>query len=147
MTNNNLNLYNVIFYRKGKEYYFIYQNKEYEVNSIHMDKLKQLLKLPFIVKFYALSKAQIQRTIRDLIDDEIDFKIYKINKENSKVLEYAASFFEKKKTIDVYKVSNINMLYGRFNNVNPYMLTTSPACASLTLTFLQPAACNLFRPQ
>ena len=124
MTNKNLNLYNVIFYRKGKNHFFLYNNTEYEVNKISMNKLKQSLKLPFIVKFYALSKAQIQRTIRDLIDEGTDFKIYKVNKEDNKVLEYAASFFENKKTIDVYKVPNLNTLYGRSNDINPYMLTT-----------------------
>ena len=123
MNKNLLNLYDVIFYRKGKSYYFIYNNNEFEVNGIHMNNLRLLLKLPFIVKFCGLSKAQIERTITNLIDDGTDFKLYKIKKENSKVLEYAASFYEKKNIVEVYRIPNERVLYGRTYKSNPYMLT------------------------
>lgn len=124
MNNKVLENYDVIFYRKGKNYYFIYKNNEFEVNSENMDKLNSLLKLPFIVKFYGLSKAQVGRTIRDLISEEVDFKLYKIRKENSKVKEYAASFYENKNTlIEVYKAPNKQVLVSRVSKSNPYMLT------------------------
>ena len=57
MNNNVIESYDVIFYRKGKSYYFIYKNNEFEVNSENMEKLSSLLKSPYIIKFYGLSKA------------------------------------------------------------------------------------------
>lgn len=118
-----LNLYDVIFYRKEKNYYFTYSGYEYEVNNSNLNRLKSLLNLPFIIKFYGISKVQVQRTIKCLLDDAIDYKFYKINKNNSNTLEYVASFFEKKITIDAYKVPNSQVLYGRVNKSNPYLLT------------------------
>ena len=124
MYNKVLENYDVIFYRKGKDHYFIYNNNEFEVNQENIDKLSSLLKLPYIVKFYGLSKGQIGRTIRDLLNTEVDFKLYRVKKDNSKVKEYAASFYENKNTlVEVYKVPNSQVLLSRTSKTNPYMLT------------------------
>ena len=124
MNNNVIESYDVIFYRKGKSYYFIYKNNEFEVNSENMEKLSSLLKSPYIIKFYGLSKAQIGRTIRSLLKDQDDFKLYRVKKENSRVKEYAASFYENKNTlVEVYKVPNKQVLVSRASKTNPYMLT------------------------
>ena len=124
MNNKVLENYDVIFYRKGKSYYFIYKNHEYAVNSENIDKLNSLLKLPFIVKFYGLSKAQMSRTIRDLLSDKVEFKLYRVKKENSNIKEYAVSFYENKNTlVEVYKVPNKQVLVSRASKTNPYILT------------------------
>lgn len=115
--------YDVIFYRKGKKYFFKYEGLEYEVNNINMNSLNLVLKLPYIIKFYGLSRAQIGRTLSNILDESMDFKLYKIKKEGSRVLEYVVQLFEKKNIIDTYMIPTNNAIYGRTNKINPYMLT------------------------
>ena len=42
---------------------------------------------------------------------------------NDNVPRFEAIFFEKKRIIDVYQMPNLNCLYGRCKNCNPYILT------------------------
>ena len=101
----------------------MYEGLEHEVNKITMDNLNSVLKLPYIIKFYGLSKAQVGRTLKDILDKNTDFKLYKIQKEGSNVLEYVMQVFEKKNVIDAYMIPSTNVIYGRTNKINPYMLT------------------------
>ena len=115
--------YDVIFYRKGKKYFFKYEGNEYKANNININNLNLVLKLPYIIKFYGLSRAQIGRILTSILDENMNFKLYKIKKEGSGVLEYVMHLYEKKNIIDAYMVPTNNAIYGRTNKINPYMLT------------------------
>ena len=48
MEKRNLDSYDIIFYRKGKKYFFKYEGNEYEANNININNLNLVLKLPYI---------------------------------------------------------------------------------------------------
>ena len=95
---NNLSKYDdVSFYREGKTYYFHYNGRNFEVNIININKLKEQLKLPYNVMFYGMSRAQIGKVIGCLLDDTTSYRIYKASNFGSNVLQYNVIFFQKKK--------------------------------------------------
>lgn len=113
----------VLFFRSGKSYYYTFNGKTYEVNAITVNKLKEILSVPFKVQFSGLSRAQIGRVIGDLLDSTIDVKIKMINDKTNNILKFEASFIRQKKYIDTYKVPNVSSLYSRTTNCNPYLYT------------------------
>lgn len=126
MTNNDLEKINtkVLFYRKGKKYYFKFNNKIYECNRITINKLKEQLILPYKVEFFGMSRAQFGRVLSNLLDNTTDVKFQKEKNEKDNILRFQAVFFEKKRMIEVYKMPNLSCLYGRSENCNPYILTS-----------------------
>lgn len=113
----------VLFFRSGKSYYYTFNGKAYEVNAITVNKLKEVLSVPFKVQFSGLSIAQIGRVIGDLLDSTIDVKIKMINDKTNNMLKFEALFIRQKKYIDTYKVPNVSSLYSRTTNCNPYLYT------------------------
>lgn len=113
----------VLFFRSGKSYYYTFNGKTYEVNAITVNKLKEILSVPFKVQFSGLSRAQIGRVIGDLLDSTIDVKIKMINDKTNNMLKFEALFIRQKKYIDTYKVLNVSSLYSRTTNCNPYLYT------------------------
>lgn len=113
----------VLFLRSGKSYYYTFNGKTYEVNAITVNKLKEVLSVPFKVQFSGLSRAQIGRVIGDLLDSTIDVKIKMINDKTNNMLKFEALFIRQKKYIDTYKVPNVSSLYSRTTNCNPYLYT------------------------
>lgn len=114
----------VLFYRKGKNYYFKFNNKKYECSSTNINKLKEQLLLPYKISFYGMSRSQLGRVLSNLLDNTIDVKFQRERNENDNILRFEAIFFEKKRVIEVYKMSNSSCLYGRSKNCNPYILTS-----------------------
>lgn len=114
----------VLFYRESKNYYFKFNNKKYECNSININKLKEQLLLPYKISFYGMSRAQLGRVLSNLLDNTTDVKFQREKNEKDNILRFEAIFFEKKKIIEVYKMSNSSCLYGRSKNCNPYILTS-----------------------
>lgn len=114
----------VLFFRKGKSYYYNFNGKTCEVNAITINKLKENLSIPFKVQFSGLSKAQTGRIIVALLDNTMDVKIKKINTETSNLLKFEATFIRQKKYVEVYKVPNVSSLYSRTTNCNPFLYTT-----------------------
>ena len=114
----------VLFYRKGKKYYYVFDDIIYEVNNITINKLKDVIKLPYKIEFSGMSISQVQKVISNMLDDLVDVEFKKIQKASNNILRYEAIFYEKQRVVDVYKVSNASCLYGRYNNPNPYILTT-----------------------
>ena len=49
---------------------------------------------------------------------------YEEKNEKDNILRFEAIFSEKKRVIEVYKMSNSSCLYGRSKNCNPYILTS-----------------------
>ena len=82
--NNDLNTcelgISVIFFRRGKSYYYTYKGKTYEINKISINKLKEKLTVPFKVRFLALSRAQIEKIIYSFLDKDTDVVYDKIIK-------------------------------------------------------------------
>lgn len=113
----------VLFFRSGKSYYYTFNGKTYEVNAITVNKLKEILSVPFKVQFSGLSRSQIGKVIGDLLDSTIDVKIKKINDETNNILKFEALFIRQKKYIETYKVPNVSSLYSRTINCNPYLYT------------------------
>lgn len=121
MKDNNENI-SVVFFRQGKSYYFKYNDEACEeIKSYTLNKLREHLNIPFKVKFIGMSKAQVGRVIRTLLDNTTDVSIKKINSEKDNLLRYEANFFHSKKTIGVYKVPNESCLYGKTFNCNPFL--------------------------
>lgn len=114
----------VIFYREGKEYYFRFNNNKYECNCITINKLKERLVLPYKIVFYGMSRAQLGRVLANLLDNTTDVEFQRKKSENDNALRFEAIFYEKKKTIEAYKMSNSSCLYGRSKDCNPYILTS-----------------------
>lgn len=113
----------VLFFKKGKSIYFLFNNKEYEYNNITINKFKKKLTLPYKISFYGLSKAQFSKILSTLLNNTTDVIYQKIDNKKDNILKFEAIFFQIKKPIDVYKMTNISYLYGRRNNYNPYILT------------------------
>ncbi len=86
----------VRFYRRGKKYYFLFNDKEYECNSTSISELKQHLILPCKIKVLGMSRAQLGRILSSLLNTAMTVKIKKISRKNS-VLEFEALFLDKKK--------------------------------------------------
>ena len=114
----------VLFYREGINYYFKFNNKNYECNSISINKLKEQLILPYKISFYGMSRAQLGKVLSKLLDNTTDVNFQRVIKGKDNILRFEVIFFEKKKIIDAYKMSNLSCLYGRANNCNPYILTS-----------------------
>ncbi len=113
----------VLFFRSGKSYYYNFNGKTCELNTITINKLKEKLSVPFKVQFSGLSRAQIGKVIGDLLDNTIDVKIKKINAKTNSLLKFEALFIRQKKYIETYKVPNLSSLYSRTTNCNPYLYT------------------------
>ena len=114
----------VLFYREGINYYIKFNNKNYECNSISINKLKEQLILPYKISFYGMSRAQLGKVLSKLLDNTTDVNFQRVIKGKDNILRFEVIFFEKKKIIDAYKMSNLSCLYGRANNCNPYILTS-----------------------
>ena len=112
----------LVFFRSGKSYYFKLNNKTFPVNNITIDSLKANVLLPYSVNFYGCSKAVMERILTDLKDKNIDIDVYKVHNDKNNVLKFKAYLYEKKNTIDAYKIPYVNCLYGRVYEVNPYIL-------------------------
>lgn len=113
----------VTIFRNGKSYYYQFNDKQYEINAITINKLKERLDIPFKVGFYALSRAQIGKIIGMLLDKTLEVQLKQINNQSDNILRYEASFQYQKKYIDAYKVPNISSLYSRVSNCNPFLYT------------------------
>lgn len=122
-TNLDVNNDSVLFYRYGKEYYFKYNGNVFSVSRVTIDKLKQKLSLPFKVTFSGLSRSQIGRIIKDLLQESMNVELIKIMKPESNILLHEARFMKKKQIVPVFKVPNERALYTRVNNNNPYVYT------------------------
>lgn len=114
----------VLFYREGKNYYFKFNNKKHECNSMTINKLKEQLLLPYKISFYGMSRAQLGRVLSNLLDNNAAVKFQREKNEKDNILRFEAIFFEKKRVIEVYKLSNSSYLYGKSKNCNPYILTS-----------------------
>lgn len=106
----------IIFYRNGKTYYYVYDNKEYFVNEISINKLKEKLKLPFTIIFEGMSISQVQKVCGKLNFSNVQYSFQTVNN------GYKVYFFERKKFIDSYLMSSKTCLYGRNPNCKPYIL-------------------------
>lgn len=95
----------------------------YEINAITINKLKEKLNEPFKVQFYAMSRAQIEKVVADLLDNTMDVTIKKINNEKDNILRFEATFTQQKRYVEVYKVPNVSSLYSRTTNCNPFLYT------------------------
>lgn len=113
----------VLFFRSGKSYYYNFNGYTHEVNAITINKLKEKLILPFNVLFSGLSRAQIGRIIGSLLDNTTNVEIKKINDKKNNILRFEAIFTRQRKFIETYKIPNINSLYGRTKNCNPFLYT------------------------
>lgn len=127
--NNEYDVSPVLFFRNGKSYYYNFNGKTHEVNSITINKLKETLSVPFKVQFSGLSKVQMRSIIRDLLDRDlldsaIEVKMKKINTETNNLLTFEALFIRQKKYIEAYKVPNVSSLYSRKTNCNPFLYTS-----------------------
>ena len=114
----------VLFYREGKNYYFKFNNKKYECNSMTINKLKEQLLLPYKISFHGMSRVQIGRVLSNLLDNTTDIKIQREKNEKDNITRFEVIFFEKNRIIEVYKMSNSSCLYGRSKKCNPYILTS-----------------------
>jgi len=114
----------VLFYREGKNYYFKFNNKKYECNSMTINKLKEQLLLPYKISFHGMSRAQFEKVLLDLLDNNTDFNFQISKNKIDNILKFDAVLFEKKRIIEAYKVSNSSCLYGRSKICNPYILTS-----------------------
>ena len=59
----------VLFFRKGKNYYYKYGEKISKVDAWTINLLKESLTLPYNVEFIGYSRAQIGRIISYLYED------------------------------------------------------------------------------
>lgn len=96
MNNKSKLLLTILFFRKGKSYYYKYNGKIYKLNMININNLKENLITPYKIVFYAMSKAQIGRVIVDLLDESTDVKLKRINSEKENFIKYEAIFSQEK---------------------------------------------------
>lgn len=122
--NNEYNISSVLFFRDRKSYYYNFNGKIHEINSITINKLKENLSVPFKVEFSDLSRAQIERIIGELLDSTIDVKIKKTYDKTNNLLKFEALFIRQKKYIETYKVPNVSSLYSRKSDCNPFLYTS-----------------------
>lgn len=121
---NEYDISSVLFFRDRKSYYYNFNGKIHEINSITINKLKENLSVPFKVQFSDLSRAQIERIIGELLDSTIDVKIKKIYDKTNNLLKFEALFIRQKKYIETYKVPNVSSLYSRKSDCNPFLYTS-----------------------
>ena len=106
----------IVFYRNGKNYYYVYDGKEYFINEISINKLKEKLKLPFTFLFEGMSIAQVQKVCGRFQYDNVQYSFQTVNN------GYKVYFFEKKRFVDVYLMNSKTCLFGRNSNCKPYIL-------------------------
>lgn len=107
----------VYFFRNGKRYYYIFENKEYEISEVSLNKLKEKIKLPFVAKFNLLSVSQVQKICGRLKFDNVQYS-FQSNDGNFEV-----HFFEKKHFVDAYCIVSKSCMCGRNPNCKAYILT------------------------
>lgn len=106
----------LLFFRKGKSYYYIFDNQQYLCNSQNIRNLKEKLILPSKIVFKGLSRAQVGRVIGSLLDNSTDFVFSKVNKDSDNIL---------KLEVIIYQVSKINELNNQLNqqdNINKILI-------------------------
>jgi len=108
----------VLFFRKGKSYYYKYEGNVTEVDAWTINLLKESLTLPYKVEFVACSRAEIDRIVSDLYDAGVEVSDTTPNH----ALNYIVTFSEKKNTIIAIRIPYISNFYGRTNNINPYTI-------------------------
>lgn len=106
----------VYFFRNGKRYYYIFENQEYEVNEITINKLKSKLKLPFVLKFKGMSISQVQKVCSKLKYDNMK---YLFNSSNN---QFVVNCFEEKRFVDVYHLFDKSCMFSRNPNCKVYIL-------------------------
>lgn len=106
----------VYFFRNGKRYYYIFENQEYEVNEITINKLKSKLKLPFVLKFEGMSISQVQKVCSKLKYDNMK---YLFNSSNN---QFVVNCFEEKRFVDVYHLFDKSCMLSRNPNCKVYIL-------------------------
>ena len=60
----------VIFFRKGKSYYFKFRGKIYKLDYKNIEVLKSHLIYPVKIRFCGFSRAQVGRVLSDLLNSE-----------------------------------------------------------------------------
>ena len=106
----------VYFFRNGKRYYYIFENQEYEVNEITINKLKSKLKLPFVLKFEGMSISQVQKVCSKLKYDNMKYLF------NSSDNQFVVNCFMEKTFVDVYHLFNKSCVFSRNPNCKVYIL-------------------------
>lgn len=113
----------VLFFRKGKNYYYKYGEKISKVDAWTINLLKESLTLPYNVGFIGYSRAQIGRIISYLYEDGVKVQGNKIDdRQKNHALHFIISFSEMKYTIDVFRIPYVSNFYGRSNNINPFTI-------------------------
>lgn len=87
----------VLFYEKNGKNYFKYDGIILELCDENLEKLKEMLTLPYALQFYGLKKIIIANIMFDMYnhDANSELKEYPYDKQNKKT-KYAAIYTKKK---------------------------------------------------
>ena len=90
----------VLFYEKNGKYYFKYNDMVVDLSEENLEKLKDMLTLPYALQFYGLKKIIIANIMFDMynFDAESELKEYEYDKKNRKT-RYAAIYRKKEKEL------------------------------------------------
>lgn len=95
----------------------------HEVTTIALNKLREMLNVPFKVQFYGMSKANVAFVLARLKDDTMNVEIISLVNKKNNLKRFEATFTRIKKFVEAYKVPNVSLLYSRSTNCNPYLYT------------------------
>lgn len=86
----------VLFFRKGKNLYYKYQDHISEVNYWSINSLKENLTLPYKVEFIGCSRAQTGKIVSDLYDAGEEVKFEKVNARANHAIHFIVEVSEKR---------------------------------------------------
>ena len=87
----------VLFYRIGKNHYFIYDEIKAKVTEKNIQLLKEILPTPYILEFKGFSRANMSRVISSLYDDNMTVRFKKGQALSNRALHYIVMMNEKEK--------------------------------------------------
>ena len=90
----------VLFYEKNGRHYFKYNDMVLELKEENLEKLKEMLILPYSLQFYGLRKIVIANIMFDMYNHDADcnLKEYPYDKQNRKT-KYEAIYTKKEKEL------------------------------------------------
>ncbi len=87
----------VNFFKLGQDICYKYEDKIQKADLFSLNELKNKLNLPYKVSFEGISRANIGRILKDLIDEDINVFCYRVKNPKNDLIKFYAIFTEKVK--------------------------------------------------
>ena len=88
----------VNFIKLGQDVCYKYQEEVQKVDLFSLNELKNKLELPYKVSFEGISRSNIGRILKDLIDEDTNVFCYRVKNPKNNLIKFYAIFTKKIKT-------------------------------------------------